>query len=65
VTDDARYVLATVHYLAGGGDGFAMLGRLPAEPMGVPALEAVIRHLRSLPSPVSLPREEWLQEVGR
>jgi 2',3'-cyclic-nucleotide 2'-phosphodiesterase (5'-nucleotidase family) len=65
VADDARYVLATVEYLAGGGDGFTMLGRLPAEPTGIPALEAVIRHLRSLPSPVALPREAWLQEVVR
>jgi 2',3'-cyclic-nucleotide 2'-phosphodiesterase (5'-nucleotidase family) len=65
VADDARYVLATVEYLAGGGDGFAMLGGRPAEPTGVPALEAVIRHLQSFPLPVALPREEWLQEVVR
>jgi 2',3'-cyclic-nucleotide 2'-phosphodiesterase/3'-nucleotidase len=55
VRDDASYTFATNDFLADGGDNFLMLAAMPRETVGVTILDAVVRHLRTLPAPVSLP----------
>jgi 2',3'-cyclic-nucleotide 2'-phosphodiesterase (5'-nucleotidase family) len=53
VRDDETYTLATNDYLAEGGDGLMLLSTLPREALGVLLLDAVVTHLRTLPTPVT------------
>jgi 2',3'-cyclic-nucleotide 2'-phosphodiesterase (5'-nucleotidase family) len=55
VLEDRAYTLATNDFLADGGDGLSMLSALPREAIGVTVLDAVVHHLRTLPTPVALP----------
>ncbi len=57
VIDERSYSLATVDFLADGGDGFDILTGLPRDALGVSILDAVVKRLRELPAPVSLPQE--------
>jgi 2',3'-cyclic-nucleotide 2'-phosphodiesterase (5'-nucleotidase family) len=54
VLDDGSYSVATNDYLADGGDNFLMLADMPREAIGISVLDAVVAHLRALPSPVRL-----------
>jgi 5'-nucleotidase len=51
---DDTYTLAVDAFLAGGGDGYAMLAGLPAEPGGMLDVEALISYLRRLRQPVQV-----------
>jgi 2',3'-cyclic-nucleotide 2'-phosphodiesterase (5'-nucleotidase family) len=51
---DATYTLAVDDFLAGGGDGYAALVGLPAEPGGMLDVEGLITYLRRLPQPVTV-----------
>jgi len=51
---DTRYTLAIDDFLAGGGDGYSMLVRLPREPGGILDVDAVITYLRRLPPPAEI-----------
>ena len=46
------YTLAIDDFLAGGGEGYAMLAGLPSEPAAMLDLEGVVIYLRRLPQPV-------------
>ena len=54
IRDEASYTLATADFLADGGDGLTMLMSVPREATGLSVLEALVEHVRSLPSPVVL-----------
>jgi 5'-nucleotidase len=49
------YTLAVPDFLAAGGDDYAMLVGLPAEPAGITDLDALTRYLGLLPQPVAPP----------
>jgi 5'-nucleotidase len=51
------YTLIVSDFLAAGGSGFAMLKNLPATPLGITDLDALISYLRVLPQPVDAPAE--------
>jgi 5'-nucleotidase len=63
ILEDRSYTLGTVDFLAAGGDGLTMLTALPREYPGVPILDAMIAHLRSLPAPVVIPAERRVLPV--
>lgn len=65
VDEDRAYTLATIDFLADGGDGMTTLASLPREVVGVLSLDAVVEHLRSLPSPVRLAAEERVVTARR
>jgi 5'-nucleotidase len=65
VDEDRAYTLATIDFLADGGDGMTTLASLPREVVGVSSLDAVVEHLRSLPSPVRLPADERVVTARR
>ena len=52
---DARYTLATVDFLADGGDGLTMMSSVPREPTGLSNLDVLIAHIRTLRKPLTLP----------
>ncbi|MBA3658568.1 MAG: 5'-nucleotidase C-terminal domain-containing protein, partial [Gemmatimonadales bacterium] len=52
--DKARYTLAADDFVAGGGDGYALLATLPREPAGLSDLDALTGYLRRLPQPVEV-----------
>ncbi|HUR95535.1 MAG TPA: 5'-nucleotidase, partial [Gemmatimonadales bacterium] len=49
-----RYRVALPDYLARGGDGFARLATVPAEPSGMLDVDALRDFLRRLPQPVEV-----------
>ena len=51
---DARYTLATVDFLADGGDGLTMMSSVPREPTGLSNLDVLIAHIRTLRKPLTL-----------
>lgn len=55
IRDEQTYRLATNDFLADGGDGLTLLPTLSREVTGVLLLDAVVAHLRSLPTPLVLP----------
>ncbi len=55
VKDDGHYTLATNDYLVDGGDGMTILKNLPSTATGITVLDAVVKKLSALPSPISLP----------
>lgn len=67
IADDATCTLATSSFLAAGADGLGMLASAPQELVGLTLLDAVVRHLRELPTPVMPPagREEPESAVTR
>ena len=60
-----RYTLAVNDFVAGGGDGFAMLSQLPAVSSGMTDLEAVIEYLRRQRQPVVAPAGRRFRDVAR
>ena len=52
---DARYTLATVDFLADGGDGLALMSTLPREQTGLSNLDVLIAHIQTLRKPLTLP----------
>jgi 2',3'-cyclic-nucleotide 2'-phosphodiesterase (5'-nucleotidase family) len=50
---NADYTLAIDDFLAGGGEGYAMLAGLPSEPGAMLDVEGVVTYLRRLPQPVA------------
>ena len=52
---DAQYTLATVDFLADGGDGLALLSTLPREPIGLSNLDVLITYIQTLGKPLKLP----------
>lgn len=66
IRDDRSYSLATTDFLADGADGLTMLSTIPRDALGVTLLDAVIGHLRTLPSPAVVPVERrHLEEQQR
>ena len=53
----ATYALVVSDFLAAGGSGFAMLKSVPATPVGLTDLDALIAYLKVLPQPVDAPAE--------
>ncbi|MGH7590322.1 MAG: 5'-nucleotidase C-terminal domain-containing protein, partial [Gemmatimonadales bacterium] len=51
------YTLIVSDFLADGGSGFAMLKGVPATPVGMTDLDALIAYLKVLPQPVDAPAE--------
>lgn len=51
------YTLVVSDFLAAGGSGFAMLKGIPATPVNLTDLDALIAYLRVLPQPVDAPAE--------
>jgi 5'-nucleotidase len=51
------YTLIVSDFMAAGGSGFAMLKGLPATPVGLTDLDALIAYLKVLPQPVDAPAE--------
>lgn len=52
---DAQYTLATVDFLADGGDGLALLSTLPREQTGISNLDVLIAYIQTLEKPLTLP----------
>jgi 2',3'-cyclic-nucleotide 2'-phosphodiesterase / 3'-nucleotidase / 5'-nucleotidase len=52
---DAQYTLATVDFLADGGDGLALLSTLPREQTGISNLDILITYIQTLEKPLTLP----------
>ena len=52
---DARYTLATLDFLADGGDGLALMRTWPREQTGLSNLDALIAHVQTLRKPLTLP----------
>jgi 5'-nucleotidase len=50
-----NYTLATDDFLSAGGEGYAMLMGLPAEPAGMLDVDALALYLRRLPQPIAPP----------
>lgn len=65
VRPEKVYTLAVNDFVAGGGDGFAMLAALPAVPTGKTDLEALIDYLRALPQPVVAARARRFSDLAR
>jgi 2',3'-cyclic-nucleotide 2'-phosphodiesterase / 3'-nucleotidase / 5'-nucleotidase len=63
IADEAYYSLATIDFLADGGDGLSILTGLERENFGIDLLDAVVRHLEQMPVPILLPRE--IREIDR
>ncbi len=61
----ATYTLAVNEYLQTGGSGYTMLSGLRARRTGVSDLDALIAHLRRLPSPVVAPSRRAWTDVAR
>jgi 2',3'-cyclic-nucleotide 2'-phosphodiesterase/3'-nucleotidase/5'-nucleotidase len=61
----ATYTLAVDDFLSGGGDGYAMLVGLPAEPAGMLDIEGLITYLRRLPQPVTFQDEAGFRSTRR
>lgn len=51
------YTLIVSDFMAAGGSGFAMLKGVPAVPVGITDLDALIAYLKVLPQPVDAPAE--------
>ena len=51
---NAEYRLAVDDFLAAGGNGYAMLGRLNTEPSAMLDVEGIVAYLRRLPQPVEV-----------
>ena len=49
------YILVVSDFLAAGGSGFAMLKGVPATPVGMTDLDALITYLKVVPQPVDAP----------
>src|SRR2546428_822222 len=58
VDDGRTYTVAVSDFLAAGGSGFTMLRGLPADDAGLVDLDALIRYLSELRSPVEPPADE-------
>jgi len=63
IRDDQVYSLGTSDFLAEGGGGLTLLAPLPQVSVGVTALDAIIDHLRNLPTPVVLSPENIDHEL--
>jgi 5'-nucleotidase len=59
------YTLAVQDFVAGGGDGFAMLTAWPATDAGLTDLDAVLAYLSVLGQPVSAPADKRFLREGR
>lgn len=57
IEKDHTYTLVVSDFMATGGSGFAMLNAVPREDIDVVDLDALIRYLNVLPSPVEAPAE--------
>lgn len=57
IEKDRTYTLVVSDFMATGGSGFAMLNAVPREDIDVVDLDALIRYLSVLPSPVEAPAE--------
>ena len=49
--DDGSYTLATIDYLADGGDALTLLTTLPRTVLGVTVVDALADHLRTMAPP--------------
>jgi 2',3'-cyclic-nucleotide 2'-phosphodiesterase (5'-nucleotidase family) len=65
IDDGHTYTVAVSDFLATGGSGYAMFRGLPAEDVGLGDLDALIRYLAVLRSPVETPGDERIHRAGR
>jgi len=63
VDDGRTYTVAVSDFLAAGGSGFTMLRGLPADDAGLVDLDALIRYLSELRSPVEPPADERIHRA--
>jgi len=63
VADGRTYTVAVSDFLAAGGSGFTMLRGLPADDAGLVDLDALIRYLSELRSPVEPPADERIHRA--
>ena len=62
---DRTYTLVVSDFMATGGSGFGMLGTAPREDIDVVDVDALIRYLSVLRSPVEAPAEPRFHRTGR
>ena len=55
--DGHQYTLATIDFVAQGGEEYGLLTRYPQDPIGTLDLDAFLGYLRRLPQPVNAPTE--------
>jgi 2',3'-cyclic-nucleotide 2'-phosphodiesterase (5'-nucleotidase family) len=65
IRDTTRYTLAVPDYLADGGGGYGLLGRMAREDTETAMLDALIAYLRSLPQPAVAPAERRVVPIAR
>jgi 2',3'-cyclic-nucleotide 2'-phosphodiesterase (5'-nucleotidase family) len=65
IRDTTRYTLAVPDYLADGGGGYRLLGRIAREDTETAMLDALIAYLRSLPQPAVAPAERRVVPIAR
>src|SRR5437899_10506807 len=63
VDDGRTYTVAVSDFLAAGGSGFTMLRGLPGDDAGLVDLDALIRYLSELRSPVEPPADERIHRA--
>ena len=63
VDDGRTYTVAVSDFLAAGGSGFTMLRGLPADDAGLVDLDALIRYLSEVRSPVEPPADERIHRA--
>src|SRR2546426_10658592 len=63
VDDGRTYTVAVSDFLAAGGSGFTLLRGLPADDAGLVDLDALIRYLSELRSPVEPPADERIHRA--
>ena len=59
------YTLAVSDFMATGGSGYGMLAGQPREDTGMVDLDALIRYLGVVRSPIDAPAEPRIHRVGR
>jgi 5'-nucleotidase len=65
IEKDRTYSLVVSDFMATGGSGFGMLNAVPREDIDVVDLDALIRYLTVLPSPVEAPAEPRFHRIDQ